>query len=45
MTLEALIAYSIASTVVIGFLRVAVWILWPRKTRDPYAEPHGWEER
>jgi hypothetical protein len=46
MTAELAIAGLIA-LIAGGYLaQFAFWILWPRKTEfDPYAQPHGWEER
>ena len=45
MNRDALIAYLIAGLIIIGLLRFAASLLRPRKTHDPYAEAHGWEER
>ncbi len=43
---EKTTAYSIAFVVAYYLIRFAAWIVWPRKdAHDPYAQPHGWEER
>ena len=46
ISMQALIGLSIVLTIIASLIRFAIWIAWPRKVEfDPYAQPHGWEER
>lgn len=43
---EHFTAYFIALAVAYYLVRFGIWVVWPRKAaHDPYAQPHGWEER